>query len=36
MEHSWDILGLGVVAVDDLVYLASYPPADSKMPVQAR
>jgi sulfofructose kinase len=36
VSDRWDILGLGVVAVDDLVYLASYPPADSKVPVQAR
>ncbi len=36
VDDRWDILGLGVVAVDDLVYLASFPQADSKMPVQAR
>ena len=36
VDDRWDILGLGVVAVDDLVYLASFPQADSKVPVQAR
>jgi len=29
-----DILGLGAVAVDDLIYVDSYPPRDTKMPVQ--
>ena len=36
MSHAIDILGLGCVAVDDLLYVASYPPADSKTPVQRR
>jgi sulfofructose kinase len=31
-----DILGLGVVAVDDLIFVPSYPPADAKMPVSRR
>src|SRR6516165_9872135 len=31
-----DILGLGCVAVDDLLYVASYPPADAKVPVRHR
>jgi ribokinase len=31
-----DILGIGAVAVDDLIYLDQYPPADSKIRVQAR
>ena len=28
-----DILGLGAVAVDDLIYVAAYPPADAKVSV---
>jgi len=28
-----DILGIGTLAVDDLLYVASYPPADSKTQV---
>jgi ribokinase len=31
-----DVLGLGVVAVDDLLYVETYPPADAKMPVGRR
>jgi sugar/nucleoside kinase (ribokinase family) len=31
-----DILGLGCVAVDDLLYVAAYPPADAKVPVRRR
>jgi sulfofructose kinase len=31
-----DILGLGGVAVDDLLFVASYPPPDQKAPVLAR
>ena len=36
MSARWDILGLGVVAVDDLVYVAHYPPPDSKLPILAK
>ena len=37
MGHlKWDILGLGCAAVDDLVYVASYPPPDAKIPVLRR
>jgi ribokinase len=36
MTSSCDILGLGCVAVDDLLYVAAYPPADAKVPVQRR
>jgi len=36
MDAPLDILGLGAVAVDDLLYLDHYPEADSKMPVQRR
>src|SRR5262245_60062720 len=32
----WDVLGLGCVAVDDLLYVAEYPPADSKVRVHRR
>jgi sugar/nucleoside kinase (ribokinase family) len=31
-----DILGLGCVAIDDLLYVAAYPPADAKVPVLRR
>jgi len=31
-----DLLGLGVVAVDDLIFVPSYPPADAKIPVSRR
>ncbi len=30
----WDILGIGVVAVDDLYYVDHYPAPDTKMPAQ--
>ena len=36
MSTRWDILGLGCVAVDDLLYLEAFPSADSKAPVHAR
>jgi sugar/nucleoside kinase (ribokinase family) len=32
----FDVLGLGAVAVDDLLYVAAYPPADAKTMVQRR
>ncbi len=32
----FDILGLGCVAVDDLLTVAAYPPADAKVPVLGR
>jgi sugar/nucleoside kinase (ribokinase family) len=32
----WDILGFGVVAVDDLIYLDRFPEPDTKVPVRAR
>lgn len=34
--NRFDILGLGAVAVDDLLYVTSYPPADSKATVLRR
>jgi sugar/nucleoside kinase (ribokinase family) len=32
----YDVLGLGCTAVDDLLYISSYPPPDSKMQVRER
>lgn len=34
MATSFDILGLGCTAVDDLLYVENYPAADSKMPIR--
>jgi ribokinase len=36
MDHRWDILGLGCVAVDDLLYLDRFPQPDTKMRLQRR
>jgi sugar/nucleoside kinase (ribokinase family) len=36
MTPRWDILGLGAVAVDDLLYVAHYPAPDTKLPVLSR
>lgn len=36
MTPTFDILGLGCVAVDDFLYVASYPPADAKAQVLRR
>jgi sulfofructose kinase len=36
MTRSFDILGLGCVAVDDLLYVPAYPPPDSKVQVRHR
>jgi sulfofructose kinase len=33
---TWDVLGFGVVAVDDLVYVDGYPPPDTKIPMRAQ
>jgi sugar/nucleoside kinase (ribokinase family) len=35
MTHIYDVLALGAVAVDDLVYLDGYPGPDSKAPIMA-
>jgi ribokinase len=35
-ETDIDVLGLGAVAVDDLIYVESYPPPDRKVPVLRR
>jgi sulfofructose kinase len=34
MKKRWDVLGIGVVTVDDLLYLDHYPRADEKIPVK--
>jgi len=36
MEKRWDVLGFGVVSVDDLVYVDHYPPYGSKVQVKLR
>jgi ribokinase len=36
MCERWDILGLGIVAVDDLLYVAEYPRPDTKVAIQVR
>jgi sugar/nucleoside kinase (ribokinase family) len=33
-QHRWDVLGLGCVAVDDLLYLDEYPKADTKVRIK--
>jgi sulfofructose kinase len=35
-DKRFDVLGIGIVTVDDLLYLDHYPAPDSKMPVRAR
>ena len=36
MSFRFDVLGLGVASVDDLIYIEGYPPPDSKVPVAGR
>jgi sulfofructose kinase len=36
LSPAFDVLGLGCTAVDDLLYVASYPPSDSKTQVRRR
>ncbi len=36
MSCLYDVLGLGCAAIDDLLYVAAYPAADSKVPIQRR
>jgi sulfofructose kinase len=36
MNKTIDVLGLGYAAVDDLLYVDAYPPADGKTPVRRR
>jgi sugar/nucleoside kinase (ribokinase family) len=33
MEKRYDVLGAGIAAVDDLIYVTEYPPIDCKIPV---
>jgi ribokinase len=35
-DATWDILGFGAIAVDDLIYLDAFPTPDSKIRVQSR
>jgi len=35
MNKRWDVLGLGVVAVDDLIYVDRFPLPDDKLPIRA-
>ena len=35
-DRTFDVLGLGVLAVDELLYVEHYPPPDSKTPVRHR
>src|SRR5436305_4642194 len=35
-QPQYDVLGLGCVAVDDLLYVPAYPPADAKVQVRRR
>ncbi|SPE17821.1 putative PfkB domain-containing protein [Candidatus Sulfotelmatomonas gaucii] len=35
MKKRYDVLGVGIAAVDDLKYVAEYPPVDCKIPVSA-
>jgi len=34
MKKRWDVLGLGCAAVDDTIYIARYPAADTKQPAR--
>jgi sulfofructose kinase len=36
MIEPYDVLGLGCVAIDDLLYVAEYPPPEAKVPVRRR
>jgi len=36
MTKQYDVLAIGVAAVDDLLYVSSYPPANVKVPIMAR
>ena len=35
MNKQYDVLGVGIAAVDDLIYVTDYPPIDCKIPVFA-
>jgi sugar/nucleoside kinase (ribokinase family) len=36
MSVAWDVFGIGVVAVDDLIYVDHFPLAGTKMPIEAQ
>lgn len=36
MSARWDVLGLGAVAVDELLYVDGYPAPNTKMRLRAR
>jgi sugar/nucleoside kinase (ribokinase family) len=36
MNKRYDVLGAGIAAVDDLIYVSEYPPVDCKIPVHGR
>ena len=36
MAGTFDIVGLGCAAVDDLLYVPAYPPADAKVQIRRR
>lgn len=36
MSPRWDILGLGVVTVDDPLYVDHYPQPNTKLPIRAK
>jgi sulfofructose kinase len=36
MSVAWDVLGIGVVTVDDLIYVDHYPSPGTKMPIQTQ
>ena len=36
MSACWDVLGFGIVAVDDLLYVDHYPAPDTKMPIRSK
>lgn len=35
MNQQYDVLGVGIAAVDDLIYVSDYPPIDCKIPVHS-
>lgn len=36
MSNSLDVLGIGIAAVDDLIYVSEYPPVDCKIPTAGK
>jgi sulfofructose kinase len=35
MNKQYDVVGVGIAAVDDLIYVSDYPPIDCKVPIRA-